>query len=692
MRILHFGTFDRDVGRNAIVADALRAAGVEIVECHVPLWRDTDDKLRAVRRAGGVEAGRNRIAGVVGLSVTVARLIVAEWKLMRRARALRRTAGPIHAVFVGSTGHLDMPLARLIADQLGAALVFDPLVSIGETVRDRGLIPPNGIRMRALNLIERRLFALADHVLVDTAAHAAALEHEVGLDPSRVSIVPAGAPALIAEIVGVYQGRSAKAEPLRIVYAGQYIPLHGIEIVLHAADRLRDRADLYFELVGVGQMLAAAKALAADLALPNVRFIETWMPVERLARDHLATADICLGIFGDQPKARLVVPFKVYAALAAGRPVITADTQAVRELLAVEGAMPAEVEIVPASDPAALAEAIRALADDPARRRIMAYTGRAAWASRFSPAVLGNSLVAALELAVNRSDPPRLEGPRHRWRTEHLAREVLAAAPAGRLLDAGCGNGTLVVKLASLRYAGDEAPTALSANASSTLVVPASPDGYSSDAVAAEPAPRVVFGFDRDRDRVRTARRRAWNAGTGDRTHLFVADVTAIPLRSCDFVGATAGEVLEHVADDRAAAAEIARILSSSGVLVTTVPAGAERLGAVDRMVGHVRRYDRPGIESLLVNAGFAVEISVGSGILFGRFYDNFIQRPAVFTAAHIPRTANALSRLARSEILSAPPKVLFAIDSRLESTGFLRRSRGTTASGWMIRARRIGP
>jgi glycosyltransferase involved in cell wall biosynthesis len=89
--------------------------------------------------------------------------------------------------------------------------------------------------------------------------------------------------------------------------------------------------------------------------LPNVRWIE-WATYDEL-RQNLAASDICLGIFGESDKAASVIPNKVFQIVAAGRPLITRDSDAIRELL---GHAPPCTYLVPPGDPAALAEAISA--------------------------------------------------------------------------------------------------------------------------------------------------------------------------------------------------------------------------------------------------------------------------------------------------------------------------------------------
>jgi len=378
LRILYFGTFDRAAGRNAILIEGLTAAGVDVATCHVPLWRDTTAKLQAVSHGPGTAA------------VPVRQLLA--WVRLTRAHA---RAGAYDALVVGATAHLDLPLARRLASRRGRSLVFDPLVSLGETVRDRGLLPARSRRLAMLEALERRLFRLPDLCLADTTAHAEAFQAALGVDRCRLAVVPAGAPSIFRRLAPVYAPRDDGG--FRVVYFGQFIPLHGLDVVLHAADRLRDRPDIGFELVGVGQKLAECQASARRLALPNVTFDPAWLPAEVLIKRHIAPADLCLGVFGDQPKAGRVVPFKVYVALAAGRPVLTADTPAVREML-VPGD---EVWTVPPADPAALAGAIAQLADRPGVRAGLAARGQAAWEARFAPAVLGMCFRGILEDRVS---------------------------------------------------------------------------------------------------------------------------------------------------------------------------------------------------------------------------------------------------------------------------------------------------
>jgi glycosyltransferase involved in cell wall biosynthesis len=103
-------------------------------------------------------------------------------------------------------------------------------------------------------------------------------------------------------------------------------------------------------------------------------------------------AHVVLGAFGESGEAGRVIPNKVSQGLAAGRCVVTADTEAVRELLTPSG----HAVLVPPGDAPALADALRALADDSAWRTRIAGSGRALARRALTPEAVARQLLVAL--------------------------------------------------------------------------------------------------------------------------------------------------------------------------------------------------------------------------------------------------------------------------------------------------------
>jgi glycosyltransferase involved in cell wall biosynthesis len=126
----------------------------------------------------------------------------------------------------------------------------------------------------------------------------------------------------------------------------------------------------------------------------NVRLIER-MPYEDAMR-RLAQADLGLGIFGQSAKSARVVPHKVFQSMALGVPTITRRSAAIAEFFRDEE----HLVLVPPGDGAALARAIEALADDPARRERIGAQGRAAALSQASPPRIGELLEEAIRRAL----------------------------------------------------------------------------------------------------------------------------------------------------------------------------------------------------------------------------------------------------------------------------------------------------
>jgi glycosyltransferase involved in cell wall biosynthesis len=146
-----------------------------------------------------------------------------------------------------------------------------------------------------------------------------------------------------------------------------------LDVLIEAADRLRSKQRLTIAIVGDGSKRASLEAMVASRGLTNVRFLP-YQP-KALLHDSFATADAFLvalrsGIEG------FIVPSKVYGILAAGRPYVAATDPSSE---AAQIARESGCGLVAApGDPAALAEAIATLYDDPAMTREMGTRARLA--------------------------------------------------------------------------------------------------------------------------------------------------------------------------------------------------------------------------------------------------------------------------------------------------------------------------
>ncbi|MFI6762501.1 class I SAM-dependent methyltransferase [Micromonospora sp. NPDC050417] len=86
------------------------------------------------------------------------------------------------------------------------------------------------------------------------------------------------------------------------------------------------------------------------------------------------------------------------------------------------------------------------------------------------------------------------------------------------------------------------------------------------------------------------------------------ADARHLPLPSTSLGLVVAFDILEHIEEDALAAAEIRRTLRPGGTALIAVPCDMRLWSAHDVAVGHVRRYDRTSLVSVLEQAGLVVD------------------------------------------------------------------------------------
>jgi len=315
----------------------LREAGIDLTECHVDVWAGVEDKARL----GGWGAAIRRAAMLLA---AYPRLI---WRYLRLP--------PHDLVIVGYLGHVDVLVLWPFARLRGVPVIWDAFLSLYETVvEDRAMLRrwhPVAWLLWAWDWLACRA---ADLVLLDTEAHASWFERSFKLRPGRAASVFVGAePEIFAPLPR--QGARRPGEPHRIFFYGQFIPLHGIETIIDAAAR-SDPQEMTWTLIGTGQEAARICRRLAAKPIPHLEWID-WVPYPEL-RERMAGADICLGIFGRSGKAARVIPNKAFQVIAAGRPLVTRDSPAMREWV---GAGATGVRLVEAGDPDALLAGIRDL-------------------------------------------------------------------------------------------------------------------------------------------------------------------------------------------------------------------------------------------------------------------------------------------------------------------------------------------
>ena len=175
------------------------------------------------------------------------------------------------------------------------------------------------------------------------------------------------------------------------LYAGAHGMSNDLGVVLEAAQIVSGQPEIAFVLIGDGKEKSALMTRTAEMGLENVHFLPP-VPKTQMG-ESLAAADACVAILKPIPLYGTVYPNKVFDYMAAGRPVILAIDGVIRELVEEADAG----VFVPPGDPAALAEAIAYLANEPETRRAMGARGRRYVEEHFDRAALAERLTELME-------------------------------------------------------------------------------------------------------------------------------------------------------------------------------------------------------------------------------------------------------------------------------------------------------
>jgi glycosyltransferase involved in cell wall biosynthesis len=248
-------------------------------------------------------------------------------------------------------------------------------------------------RSRLVRALARPVFGRAGAVTTVSRFLAGDLVRLVGLPADRVLALP-----MPVDLDHFSAGAiTPKADPPRILYAGNLVPSKGVDVLVEAYARLRHRGvACELRILGEGSAEPALRALARRLGAEDIAW-SRFVPQDRMPTEYGASTITVLPTRGNAEGLGLVL----VEALMAGSAVVGTPAGGIPEVIRHEETG----LLVPDGDPEALATALqRLLADAPLRQRLI-QGGRTHVTDRFSLATTVAPFLALYrDLAGRRSN------------------------------------------------------------------------------------------------------------------------------------------------------------------------------------------------------------------------------------------------------------------------------------------------
>lgn len=356
LSIAYFGGYDPLYARVRITLKGLRQNDVQVFEC------------------------QSRYP------IKLIRLVILAFKYIK-------IAGKVDILMVCEAGQAYVPLAKILALLTSKPLALDAFLSYYHVK----IIEAQKNKNRLFQFISAFYYYyldkiscwLADFVLLDTEGHIDYFCGTFNISKSKFRVFPIGSD----DEWFFPTPQNKKSDFITVLCVSTFYPLHGVKYIIEAAKLLESIPGfpaLQFVFVGNGHMRTGAEDLASKLSLKKIIFKDSVLPYQ--LPKIIDRADICLGQFGDTQQAKMVIPFKIWDAMAMEKPVITQKTELIQSAFRDRE----NIVLCNSADPESLAKAIKFLAENPAKRKKIAENGRRVFETRATLKVLGAWLKSIL--------------------------------------------------------------------------------------------------------------------------------------------------------------------------------------------------------------------------------------------------------------------------------------------------------
>jgi len=213
------------------------------------------------------------------------------------------------------------------------------------SLRAGGIAPGSSV-YRAFHRVSEKIYCGVDKIAVSSDGFRGYFRETFGIPEEKLVYLPQYADNSFE------LPKKEKTDSLDLVFAGNIGKAQNIETIILAANELKDKKHIKWNIIGDGSSLGELKELAAGFDLDNV-FFHGYMKADALEKAYSA-ADAMLMTLTPDPVISLTLPLKVMSYMGSGRPIIAA----------VDGAAAEEIKkagcgyVVPAGDYKGLANAV----------------------------------------------------------------------------------------------------------------------------------------------------------------------------------------------------------------------------------------------------------------------------------------------------------------------------------------------
>lgn len=344
----------------------------------------------SIRRVLTFRLDKNRISGRLLNSISCFLSMLTVLPAYRKSRLLVFNTNPALLPLLGFA-------ARILFGSRYIVLIHDLWP---ELPAHTGLIQKNGAIYKLIDFLNIHSLKRADSIIVLSKKMKTLVikktslpEHKVHLIPNwtdtrRVYPVPPAHNNLMNQL--------NLANRKIVMYSGNIGLYQPMEVMIEAANELKDLDDVVFVFTGDGGKKKKIQTMAKKMNLSNVRFF-SFQPVERLA-ESLSMADISLlGIYPDNEG--VIMPSKLYGLLAVGKPIISVSAP---ESEIAETLKEAKAGIQsPIDSPKALADNIRFILNNPETAKTFGQNGRRYFLEHFERKILTKKWKDTLDMILS---------------------------------------------------------------------------------------------------------------------------------------------------------------------------------------------------------------------------------------------------------------------------------------------------